>query len=58
MIVNYAGAQYIGQQPQIIEVTREKKVVWQVFDNEQLCTPAHVQLLDIPGDAAAGELFR
>jgi len=34
------------------------KVVWQVFDNDQLCTPAHVQLLDVPVDAAAGELFR
>ncbi len=58
VIINYAGADYIGQQPQIIEVTRDKKVVWQVFDNEQLCTPAHVQLLDLPGDAAAGELYR
>lgn len=58
VIINYAGADYIGQQPQIVEVTREKEVVWQVFDNEQLCTPAHVQLLDIPGDAAAGELYR
>ena len=58
VIINYAGADYIGQQPQIIEVTPDKEVVWQVFDNEQLCTPAHVQLLDIPGDAAAGELYR
>jgi len=58
VIINYAGADYIGQQPQIIEVTRDKKVVWQVFDNKQLCTPAHVQLLDIPGDAATGELYR
>jgi len=58
VIINYAGADYIGQQPQIIEVTRDKQVVWQVFDNDQLCTPAHVQLLDVPGDAAAGELYR
>jgi len=58
VIANYGGHGHLGKQPQIFEVTRDKKVVWQFFDNDQLTTPAHVQLLDITGDAAAGELYR
>jgi len=58
VIANWGGHGHVGKQPQIFEVTPEKKVVWQVFDNKQFSTPVHVQLLDIPGDPAQGELYR
>jgi len=58
MVVNWGGHGHVGKQPQIFEVTPEKKVVWQVFDNEQFITPVHVQLLDVKGDPAQGELYR
>jgi len=50
VIVNWGGHGHVGKQPQIFEVTRDKKVVWQVFDNENLSTPSHVQMLDQTGN--------
>jgi len=58
VICNWGRHGHIGKQPQIFEVTPDKKVVWSVFDNKQLGTTAHIQLLDIPGKPEAFELFR
>jgi hypothetical protein len=46
IVANWGGHGHVGQQPQIFEVTPDKKVVWQVFDNEKFKTITTVQLLD------------
>jgi len=58
VVVNYGGHGHLGKQPQIFEVTRDKKVVWQVSDTKKFATPVHVQLLDAPGLPEKGELYR
>ena len=54
----YLGHGHIGEQPQVIEVTRDKKVVWQVEDHAQFKTINQIQLLDVPGDVTKGEILR
>jgi len=54
----YLGHGHIGEQPQVIEVTRDKKVVWQVDDHAQFKTINQIQLLDIPGDVTKGGIVR
>ncbi|MDP6524294.1 MAG: hypothetical protein QGH15_08725 [Kiritimatiellia bacterium] len=58
VLCNWGGHGHVGKQTQIIEITPKKEVVWKVFRNETFSTPLHVQLLDIPGDPAKGELVR
>lgn len=47
---NYLGHGHIGEQPQFIEVTRDKKVVWQFEDHSQFKTINQIQILGLPGD--------
>ena len=54
----YLGHGHIGGQPQVIEVTRDKKVVWQFDDHAHFKTINQIQLLDIPGDVTKGEVTR
>jgi len=54
----YLGHGHLGEQPQIIEVTRDKKVVWQFEDHKQFKTINQVQVLDVPGDVTKGEILR
>jgi len=54
----YLGHGHLGEQPQVIEVTRDKKVVWQVDDHAQFKTINQIQLLDIPGDVTKGGILR
>ncbi|MBT7068262.1 MAG: hypothetical protein HN919_18340 [Verrucomicrobia bacterium] len=58
VLCNWGGHGHLGKQAQIVEITPEKKVVWKVFDNQNFSTPLHIQLLDVKGDPAAGELMR
>lgn len=58
VVCNWGGHGHVGQQPQIFEVTPQRKVVWQVFDNQQFRTISHIQLLDVPGDVTKGEILR
>jgi hypothetical protein len=58
VVCNWGGHGHTGQQPQIFEVTPERKVVWQVFDNQQFRTISHIQLLDVQGDVTRGEILR
>jgi len=58
VLCNWGGHGHLGKQAQIVEITPEKKVVWQVFDNKKFSTPLHIQLLDVEGDPAKGELER
>lgn len=54
----YLGHGHLGEQPQVIEVTRDKKVVWQVADHTQFKTINQIMLLDVPGDVTKGEIWR
>lgn len=54
----YLGHGHIGQQPQVIEVTPEKKVVWSQEDHAKFKTINQIQLLDVPGDVTRGEILR
>jgi len=54
----YLGHGHLGEQAQVIEVTRDKKVVWSVADHAQFKSINQIQLLDIPGDVTKGEILR
>jgi len=58
VVCNWGGHGCVGQQPQVFEVTPDKKVVWQVFDNTQFKTISNIQLLDVSGDVTKGEVLR
>ncbi len=58
VICNWQGHGHIGEQPQILEVTREKKGVWQIFDNERFAAPAHVHILNKDGQPDPKEIYR
>jgi hypothetical protein len=46
LVSNWGGHGHVGKQPQVFEVTRDKKVVWQLFDNKNFKTISNIQLLD------------
>ncbi|MHC4639365.1 MAG: beta-propeller domain-containing protein, partial [Planctomycetota bacterium] len=58
VICNWGGHGHVGGQPQIVEVTPEKEVVWEIFDFERFGTISNVQLLDEKGDVRKGEILR
>jgi hypothetical protein len=47
----YLGHGHIGEQPEVIEVTRDKKVVWEVADHAHFKTINQIFLLDEPAPA-------
>jgi hypothetical protein len=47
-----------GKAPHLIEVTRDKRVVWTFTDHETMKTISSVQILDVAGDAIAGTVLR
>ncbi|MBI5832817.1 MAG: hypothetical protein HZB16_10990 [Armatimonadetes bacterium] len=50
VICNWGGHGHVGEQPQLLEVTRDKRVVWQVADFGRLRTVSNVFVLDEPGE--------
>jgi hypothetical protein len=54
----YLGHGHIGEQPMVIEVTPEKKVVWEFADHAHFKTINQIQSLDVPGDVTKGEILR
>ncbi len=54
----YLGHGHIGEQAQVIEVTRDKKIVWNVADHAQFKTINQIMLLDVLGDVTKGEVLR
>ena len=54
----YLGHGHIGQQPQFIEVTPDKKVVWEFKDHEHFKTINQIEALDVPGDPIKGDILR
>jgi len=57
VMANWLGHGQFGQAPHLIEITRDKRVVWTYFDHQTMRTVSSVQLLDVPGDAAQGEVW-
>ncbi len=57
VMTNWLGHGQLGKGPHLIEVTRDKKVVWTFFDHKAMKTISSVQLLDVPGDATRGEIM-
>jgi hypothetical protein len=41
----------------VVEVTRDKRVVWSFSDHERIQTASSIQVLDVPGDAVKGEIL-
>jgi hypothetical protein len=58
LFCNYLGHGHLGEQAQLIEVTRDKKVVWQIADHQKFKTINQVMALDVPGDVTLGEITR
>ncbi len=58
VICNWGGHGHVGQQPQIVEVTRDKKVVSALHDDERFKTISGVFIIGVPGDVTRCELLR
>lgn len=58
VVCNWGGHGWVGGQPLILEVTREKKLKWVFDDYAQFRTISNIQLLDVPGDVTKGEVLR
>ncbi len=58
LICNWGGHGHVGQQPQIVEVTRDKQLVGEIFDFTQFGTISGIFLLDVKGDPAKFEIAR
>ena len=56
VMTNWLGHGNFGKAPHVIEVTADKKIVWTFADFKTLKTVASLQVLDVPGDAAKGEI--
>jgi lauroyl/myristoyl acyltransferase len=50
VMCNWLGHDKFGQAPHIIEVTRDKKVVWVFTDEKVMKTVSSVQFFGSPGD--------
>lgn len=57
VMCNWLGHGQFGKAPHLIEVTPDKKVVWTFADHKTMKTISSVQLLDVPGDAIAGQIL-
>ena len=58
IVCNWGGHGHIGQQPLVFEITPDKRIVWQVDDYTKFRAIAGIQMLDVPGDPAKGELLK
>lgn len=58
LFCNYLGHGHLGEQPHVFEVTRDKKVVWTFADHTRFKTVNQIQVLDVAGDPAKGEILR
>jgi hypothetical protein len=57
ILCNWLGHGQPGTAPHLIEVTRDKQVVWTYFEHQAMSTVSSVQLLDVTGDATKGEVW-
>ena len=54
---NWLGHGQFGKAPHLIEVTRDKRVVWTFADHETMRTISSVEILDAAGDPIAGTVL-
>ena len=54
VMTNWLGHGQLGQGPHVIEITREKKVLWTYADHAAFRTISSIVLLDEPGDCTKG----
>lgn len=57
IMTNWLGHGAFGKAPHIIEITREKKILWTFFDHQTMKTISSIQLLDVIGDVVHGEIL-
>jgi hypothetical protein len=50
IVCNYLPGPFMGKQPQAFEVTRDKKVVWELTDHAHFKTVNQIYLLDLPAN--------
>ena len=55
---NYLGHGHLGRQPHFFEITPAKKIVWEFADHAHFKTVNQLQVLDVAGDPAKGEILR
>lgn len=58
ILCNYLGHGHIGENPQVYEVTPDKKLVWSFADHAQFKTINQIQILDTPVDVLKEEIYR
>jgi len=58
IVCNSSGDESPAKRPQIVEVTREKKLVWEFTDAAHFETISQIQLADVPGDVMQGIILR
>ncbi len=54
---NWLGHGQFGRAPHVIEITREKTVLWTYSDHQTLRTVSSIVVLDVPGNPFAGEII-
>jgi hypothetical protein len=57
VMCNWLGHDHFGEAPHIIEVTRDKQVIWTFADHRTMRTISSIQLLDVPGNALDGTIL-
>ena len=57
VLSNWLGHGQLGKAPHLLEITRDKHVLWTFFDHQTMSTVSSVQLLDVPGNATQGEVW-
>jgi hypothetical protein len=58
ILCNWLGHGQIGEQADAVEITPDKKIVWEFADHTHIKSINQIQALDIPGDASKGEILR
>jgi catechol 2,3-dioxygenase-like lactoylglutathione lyase family enzyme len=57
VMANWLGHGQFGRAPHLIEVTRDKQVVWTFSDHKTMRTISSVQLLDLPGNGTPAPIL-
>ena len=57
ILTNWLGHDNFGKAPHIIEITRDKKVIWTFTDHKNMKTISSIQLMDVKGDASKYEIL-
>ena len=58
VVCNTPGLDQIGKQPQVFEITRDKKIVWEFSDPKRFASINQIQLADVPGNVMVGDVLR